>query len=106
MFYVADLKQCEEFKNAKNALSNTIEKEAQDIEEIQQNLRNQKSDLEHEINKTKTEVKNFEDQITKKMLNLEKHELGNLQKTFFESFEKLKDKIGMSRPIFFLKIFF
>ena len=94
MFYVADLKQSEEFKNAKNALSNSIEKEAQDMEEIQQKLRTQGSDLEHEINIITTEIKKFEDQMTNKMSNWEKNELGNLKKTFSESIEKLKEKIG------------
>ena len=106
MVYVADLKQCEEFKNAKNALSNTIEKEAQDMEEIEQKLRTQGSDLEHEINIIKTEVKQIEDKMTNKMSNWEKNELGNLKKTFSESIEKIKEKIGTCRPDFFLRNIF
>ena len=94
--YVVDLKQCEEFKNAKNALSNTIDKEAQDIEEIQQKLRNQKLDLEDQINLNMTKINNFEEQMTKKMSNLENNELDNLKRTFFESFDNLKEKIGES----------
>ena len=92
--YVADLKQCEEFKNAKNALSNTIDKEAQDIEEIQQKLKNQKLDLENQINMAVTKINNFEEKITQKMSNLENNELDNLKKKFFESFDNLKQKIG------------
>ena len=106
MFYVADLKQCEEFKNAKNALSNTIEKEAQDMEEIEQKLRTQGSDLEHEINIIKTEVKQIESKMTNKMSNWEKNELGNLKKTFSESIEKMKEKIGTCRLDFFLENIF
>ena len=94
--YLADLKQCEEFKNAKNALSNTIDKEAQDIEEIQQKLKNQKLDLEDQINLAMTKINNFEEKITKKMSNLENNELDSLQRTFFESFDNLKEKIGES----------
>ena len=46
MSCVTDLKQCEEFKNAESALSNTIDQEAQDMEEMQEKLRNQKKDFE------------------------------------------------------------
>ena len=91
---VVDLKQCEEFKNAKNALSNTIDKEAQDIEDIQQKLINQKLDLEDQINMAMTKINNFEEKITQKMSNLENNELDNLKKKFSESFDNLKQKIG------------
>ena len=92
--YVADLKQCEEFKNAKDALSNTIDKEAQDVEEIQQRLRNQKLEFEDQINMTMTKFNKFEEQMSQKWSNLENNELDNLKKTFFESFDNLKEKIG------------
>ena len=42
----------------------------------------------------KREIKKFEDQMTNKMSNWEQNELGNLKKTFSESIEKLKEKIG------------
>ena len=41
--------------------------------------------------------------MTNKMSNWEKNELGNLKKTFSESIEKIKEKIGTCRPDFFLR---
>ena len=94
MSCVTDLKQCEEFKNAKSALSNTIDQEAQDMEEMQQKLRNQKLDFEDQINITRTELKNFEEQMNTKMSKLENIELSNLKKTLLESIDNLKENMG------------
>ena len=94
MSCVTDLKQCEEFKNAKSALSNTIDQEAQDMEEMQQKLRNQKKDFEDQINITMTKLNNFEEQMNTKMSNLENIEINHLKKTLFESIDNLKEKMG------------
>ena len=107
---VADLKQCEEFKNAKDALSNTIDQGSQDMEELRNKLMNQKSDLEDQINVSMTKMNNFEREINNKMINLENNELGSLKKTFFENIEKLDQKIGiiviLTQKAFFSEFFF